>query len=211
MATIFKNVLVDITSQLYNGPLLSYQIAQSISKFIHVSSIDNINLKIRFSDTLTVGELTTLDAIVSAHDPNNTTQIEERQAHANSFKTEFLVFSWNSSTANGLKVSNDYEVINYFSNPGDATKYSKVSIVYKVEDKDYSGSFRIYDSTNDIVICEFTLNKGTENDQVLSHIYTGTFENMTITPSMWELQAKKKSSGGKRDLYIISVLLYQIY
>ena len=175
-----------------NQGQLHQEIEDQIAKFYSTQKIGT-NLRLYFSDTLTSGEQTTLDGILSAHTPSTTP-----------VKNNYFNYYLNQTK----QVIGSYQKFAAFKFEGTSSEaiqgVSAIEVLSSTEGSDYD--VRIVDVTNNNVICEITGLSGNDDLDVINDM--GTLSNMPSNEAVFEVQVRKNGGGKNTNVTISQLTIY---
>jgi hypothetical protein len=162
----------------------------SSQSFIRIDRDDD-TLMIVFSGTLSGRDQTTLNLVVANH-------------VAEVVRSTFLSILINSSTTSD---NNVYQVIGgqfKFEGSNQIGTINSVEVIVNIDTSVTSGSIRLYDVTNSLVIAEVTGITNTISDI----INLGTVTNVPEEAAIFELHAKKSGGGSKKVINVKNLIVY---
>lgn len=169
---------------------LHKQIEESIAKFFSTQKIGS-DLKLFFTESLTSGEQTTLDGILSAHQPVDESIINyshyyiNKTDRVNAIYKKFASFKFEGTSAQNME------------------EITSIQLLSSIEDNNEEYDVRIFDIQNNTVICEKTNITG--NTDSLNDM--GALTNVPAESSIFEVQAKK-SNGKSTNVTINQFTFY---
>jgi hypothetical protein len=134
------------------------------------------NVKITFANSLTTGEETTLNTLVSNHIPYNSTSFFKINS---TNKTFIKTTSYNVALSHTIFGENSFSI-------------KSIKVLSRISTDGASYSVRIYDATNKNVIAENTFSN---TSLIINDM--GTLNNLPSSESIIEVQAKR--IGGKTN------------
>jgi hypothetical protein len=165
------------------------QSSSIVTQISHITRLGD-NVDIVFSSSISASEKTTLDGLVSAHNPENYTE----------YYTIGLVTPRNNEFS-----QKDYKRIGTFIYSGTNTspEITRISAVSYQDSGITNYSIRIYDDKTHNTIASGTFTNETEDICVLENI-----TNLSNTESVLEIQVKKTGGNGNMKVHIDSVTFY---
>ena len=183
----------------FGGSIKEHQFHEEVDGESGITSgtLVGINLSgdvvdIIFDGSLSGGEQTTLDGLVSSHTPDNSKPREK-----------FFIATPNRVSTK----STNYQKLGTFKYGGSKKlgTIDYIDIISYKEESPTSYSVRIHDRTNDQQIAEVTGLTNTEEED----IDMGTISNVPTDPAVLEVHAKRVgANGNSRKIYVDSVTIY---
>ncbi len=185
MTSVFnKTISNDFTSGLSARQFHDEVDASTIVPVLQAVDIVGNNVTITFDTGLSGPEETELDSLISSHSPSPDLAIRftdwaPTQDKSVYFSSYTKINSYHFAGLNELDTV--IRIISYVWKDSSVTNFD----------------VRIYDVTNEQVICELT-NQTNEDEE--DGLDMGTLSNLTGTAALWEMQIKKNGGGTNDDL-----------
>lgn len=188
MATAYTyDLTIDFSSGI-NIPKLNSEIKAQISTNFY-SNVYGDKVKLIFDSALSGGDQTTLNGIISAHDPNNYAPIRN-----------YYSIPINKS----IDLSEIFiRVLSYAYAGNNIQKLENIKIISNMDTGNISYTTSVYDSTNDNeIVSKILLNTSEQINDL------GTLNNLPNDNAEFDIQIKKTGGTINQKVYIQSIGFY---
>lgn len=192
------SISVDIISGNFNLQLLTDQVKNVFSSLQYINTPDSDTITLMFNDILSAENITTLDGIISLHDSQ--TQISYN------IKPKSLIFCWSLTD----RVNTSKQLTQFKGNVWrsgltltftgtDNVVPIKIYLSFVQQTNSMITCYRIYDSTNNLIVYEDSITNSGENLEVIT-TNNKPLLNLSSGPSLWEVHGKSDSNVNKWQL-----------